>query len=500
MNTNIKLRIFKVVTGLTLTATCISCDDFLAENPKDRYVVDNFYSSQNDASAATIAAYQVLYQLYTRRMYLMNDLPADDHKNGIGMPNQHLQDLEYLRHTSENQFVREMWQQCYSGISRANTAIVNIPKINMDESLKNRFIAEVRFLRALYYFNLVRFYGDVPLVLDVKTVEDAMIPRTPAENVYMQVIEDLKFAEENLPIAYKSETGRATKGAAKILLGKVYLTRREYQNAVDKLAEVIDSEGAYGYGLHSNYGDNWKVATENGKEMVLALEFMEPPGIPNGEGSLAGPKYSIHNGGGVPGIIGANEADIPTVDLYNQYADNDERKNVTFKLDYLSPKDNKIYTSRIPLFGKYWEEGEKISGRSDVNTHIIRYADALLMYAEALNEGGQTDKALGYLNRIRERAFNSADFNYAALSQQDFRTAVWKERRLELAFEGHRWFDLVRTGRFVEVMKAHGMTEAGLAESNKTEISANVSERHTLYPIPQREIDLNKKLTQNPGF
>lgn len=491
-------RILKILLTATLIFTCISCEDFLEENPKDRYVIGNFYSSENDAKAAIVATYQKLYDIYTRRMYILNDLPADDHKNGIGMPNQFLQDLEYLRYTSENQFVREMWQHNYSGISRANTAILNIPQIIMDEDLKNNFIAEARFLRGLFYFNLARFFGDVPLILNLESIQDAMLPRTAIAEVYNQIIEDLKFAEDNLPIV--SEAGRATKGAAKILMGKVYLTNHDYQSSANKLAEVVEDENTYGYGLHEDYGDNWIVATEIGKEMVLSIEFMEPPGIGNSQGSLAGPKYSIHEGGGVPGINGANEADIPTVDLYSQFMDGDERKNATFKLDYLSPTTNLIYTSSIPLFGKYWEEGETVSGRSDANMHIIRYADALLMYAEALNETGETQKALDNLNRVRKRAFNNPDNNYAGLNQEEFRQAVWQERRLELAIEGHRWFDLVRTGRFVEVMQAHGMTEASLAESNKTEIADNVKDYHVLYPIPQREVDLNKKLIQNTGY
>jgi tetratricopeptide (TPR) repeat protein len=493
-------KIFQVILTVTFVFGCLSCGDFLEENPVDRYTTDNFYSSEQDAEAATNAVYQQLYSIYRREMFLLNDLPADDHKNGLGMPNQHLQDLEFLRYTSENQFVRQMWQNNYSGISRANTAIENIPKITMREEMKNRFMAEAKFLRALFYFNLVRFYGDVPLVLKVESVQDAMGPRTDKEEVYNQIIEDLKFAEEHLSIVYPSESGRATVGAAKILMGKVYLTKRDYPKAVEKLAEVIENEAAYGYGLHDDYGDNWKVATENGKEMVFSIELMEAPGTSNGQMSLSGPKYSIHKGGGVPGITGANEADIPTEDLYNRFSEEDERKNATFKLDYFSPKENVVYTSTIPLFGKYWEEGEVITSRCDVNIHVIRYADALLMYAEALNEVGETPTALIHLNRVRARAFNNTDYNYAGLSQEEFRQAVLEERRLEFALEGHRWFDLVRSGRFVEVMKAHGIKEAEYAEGNKTEISANVAGHQMLYPIPQREIDLNKALTQNLGY
>lgn len=484
------------------TGFLISCtEEFLKENPEDRYVIDNFYSGKTDAEAAVTAVYQQLYSIYERYIFLLNALPTDDEKNGIGMPNQYLQNLEYLRHTSENQFVRQMWQRNYSGIARANIAILNIPNINMDENLRSRLVGEAKFLRALYYFNLVRFYGDVPLILKLETVEDAMGTRNPKEQVYEQIIQDLQDAETSLPVSYSDkDIGRASKGAAKILLGKVYLTRQEFQKAADKLAEVIENEGTYGYGLHDNFGDNWKTATENGQEMVFAIEFMDPPGNGNSAMVLQGPKYSLPGGFGVLGLTNSNEADIPTRDLYDRFSDEDERKAATFTTDFVSLIDGSIHTSSIPLFTKYWEEGESNPAQSDANMHVIRYADALLMYAEALNEIGQTPKALTYLNRVRERAFNSADQNYITLSAEDFRTAVWFERRLELAMEGHRWFDLVRTGRFVQRMTEHAAYEASVAENNKVEIAQNVQDYMVLMPIPQREIDLNPEIQQNPGY
>jgi tetratricopeptide (TPR) repeat protein len=492
-------KIYLIFMGIVFWTSCT--EDFLKEEPEDRYVIDNFYSSQRDAEAAIAAVYQQLYSIYERHMFILNELPADNEKNGIGMPNQYLQNLEYLRHGSENQFVREMWQRNYSGISRANTAILNIPQINMDESIKNRLVGEGKFLRALYFFNLVRFFGDVPLVLKLERVEDALAARTPAAQVYEQIIQDLQEAETSLPVQYSdNDIGRASKGAAKILLGKVYLTMHEYQKAADILAEVIENEGEYGYGLHENFGDNWDPATENGREMVFSIEFMDPPGNGNSAMILQGPKYSLPGGFEVLGLTNSNEADIPTRDLYDRFSEEDERKAATFTTDFVSLIDGSIHTSTIPIFTKYWEEGERIPANSDANMQVIRYADALLMYAEALNEIGQTQEAHIFLNRVRERAFNSADQNYSNLSSEAFRTAVWLERRLELAMEGHRWFDLVRTGKFIETMKEHAAYESSVAESNKTEIAQNIQNHMVLYPIPQREIDLNPELQQNPGY
>lgn len=497
-----KKRIFLILLLSVVISLSNSCSSFLEENPIDRYVVGNFYSSQKDAEASVASVYATLYEIYERRIFLLNELPADDEKNGLGMPNQYLQDLEYLRHTSENQFAREMWQQSYVGIARANTAIENIPNITMDETIKNRLIGEAKFLRALYYFNLVRYYGDVPLVLKLGSAEESKIPRTPTENVYKQIIDDLTFAENNLPIFYSSsDIGRATQGAAKILLGKVYLTMHNYSECVSKLGEVIEHETSYGYGLHERYHANWEKDTENGQEMVFAIEFMDPPGHSNSAMVLQGPKYSLPGGFASIGLLSeCNEADIPTIDLYSKFLDDDERKAATFRNVFVSLTDGSLHPTSIPLFVKYWEEGERTPGRSDCNMHIIRYADALLMYAEALNEVGQTNEALKHLNRVRERAFNSTNHNYSGLTQNSLREAVWEERRLELAMEGHRWFDLVRTGRFVQRMKEHAIFEASVAEKNKVEIGQNVKDYMILMPIPQREIDLNPNLVQNTGY
>jgi tetratricopeptide (TPR) repeat protein len=476
-------------------------DEFLKESPQDRFVIGNFYSSQSDAEAAVAAVYQKLYNIYERNMFILNELPADTEKNGLGMPNQYLQNLEYLRHTSENQFTRVMWQQNYDGIARANTAIINIPGIEMDESIKARLIGEAKFLRALYYFNLVRFYGDIPLILKLESVEDALGPRISTAEVYQQIIKDLTEADGSLPEIYgDNDIGRITKGAAKILLGKVYLTMNDFTKAAEKLAEVINNEGVYGYGLHENFRDNWNPSTETGKEMVLGIEFMDPPGNGNSAMVLQGPKYSLPGGFAVLGLVNSNEADIPTRDLYDRYTADDERKDGTFRTDFVSLIDGSIHTSTIPIFTKYWEENEANPGNSDANMNVIRYADALLMFAEALNEIGQTEMAAIHLNRVMERAYNSSLHNVSGLSTEEMRVLIYEERHKELAMEGHRWFDLVRTGRFIQRMKEHSAYEANVAESNKVELVQNLKDYMVLMPIPQREIDLNPELTQNPGY
>jgi len=488
-------------TLLTFLSVFSSCSSFLDEKPTDRLVVDNFYSSAKDAQAAVDATYAQLNLLYNRLMYMLADLPTDDMKNGLGMPNAFLQNLEFLRIDSQNTFVKDMWINCYAGISRANAAIENIPKVTMDETIKNRLIGEAKFLRALYYFNLVRFFGDVPLITKLETISDAMGARIPKDQIYQQIIDDLSFAEANLPLRkdYASkEEGRATKGAAKILLGKVYLTKGDFTKAKDKLAEVVDSESTYGYGLQTNYADNWVPGKETGIEAVFYVEYKKAPFTSNGEMGLAGPKYSIP--GGSIGVTGSNEADIPTRELYNQFDAKDSRRSKNFKFDFLNPVTGKVLTSSIPLSGKYWLDGVLSAADCDVNMHVIRYADAILMYAEALNETGASEKALEQLNRIRTRAFGDASGNLSTMSKDDFKKAVINERRLEFVHEGNRWFDLSRTGTFVQRMKDHSAYEANVAEKIKTDIAVNVKAAHLLMPVPQLERDLNPALTQNPGY
>lgn len=496
-----KKSIIYLLSILILSGISGGCSSFLEENPTDRLVVGNFYTSEKDAQAAVDATYEQLNSLYNRLMYMLGELPTDNMKNGLGMPNPFLQDLEFLRHNSQNTFVRDMWKNCYSGISRANTAINKIPEIEkVTESKKNRFVGEASFLRALYYFNLVRYFGDVPLILNLQTVEDAMIARTPKAEVYNQIIQDLTFAENNLPLRSEypdSDEGRVNRGAAKILLGKVYLTMGEYQKSKDKLAEVVENESTYGFGLHENYGANWKSDTETGIEAVLYVEYKAPPFKNNGEMSLAGPKYSVPE---PIGVAAMNEADIPTKELYDQFDDKDTRKAVNFRTEFKHFTTGEIIVSSIPISVKYFVDGLSTGDYCDVNMHIIRYADALLMYAEALNEVGESAKALEVLNRIRKRAYGDDSGNFKAMSKDEFRSTILEERRLEFPHEGHRWFDLVRTGTFVQRMKEHSAYEAKVAEANKTDIAKNLKEHMILMPIPQSEIDLNPNLEQNPGW
>jgi tetratricopeptide (TPR) repeat protein len=476
-----------------------SCDSVLTENPKDRLTQGNFYQNEDQAIAAVDATYNQLYSIYNRLIYLVGSLPVDVEKNGLGMPNQHLQNLEFMRYTPQNSFVGSIWSNNYSGISRANAAINNISGMkdgSIDKKIRERLVAEARFLRGLYYFNLVRFFGGVPLVTQVESIQDATKPRAEKSQVYEQIISDLEFAEQNLPISYsESNQGRATKGAAKVLLGKVYLRRENWTSAVSKLAEVVENESKYGYGLHEDYGDNWRQPAERGKEAIFYVEFMHPPHNSNSSAGLQGPKYSIHEGQGIPCVSNDFEADIPTEEVFTRFSSDDERKSVTFQTEFKC--GDAVYTSEIPIFTKYREEGQSVATRSNNNHHVLRHADALLMYGEALFEQGNEAKALRQINRVRERAFNDDSYNYSSLTRQK----IWNERLFEFAQEGKRWFDLTRQGRLIERMKEHSRQEQEIAgEPIREDLRNNIEDAMKLMPIPQREMDANPKLEQNPGW
>jgi len=341
-------KVIYIFSAILLLGLSQACEDFLQEKPESQLVTGNFYQTEEDAEAAINAVYNGLFMVYRRNFCLVVDLISDDMKNGLGMSNSQLQDIEYLRIISENTFNAFIWQNSYVAIASVNTSINNIEVATFNEAAKGRLLGEAKFLRALNYFNLVRLWGDVPLVTKLESLSNAYVNRTPEAEVYTQIIQDLNDAISSLPETYSQvDVGRATKGAAQILLGKVYLQRGDWQEAANILGTVIENEASYGYGLNVNYADNWKLASENGVETVFSVQYSKSPGFVNLLMAGAGPKYSMNGGNGLPGLFVAWEADIPTLDLYSQYADDDERKEATVRTDFVSPLDGEVYTSGI---------------------------------------------------------------------------------------------------------------------------------------------------------
>jgi hypothetical protein len=316
----------------------------------------------------------------------------------------------------------------------------------------------------------VRLFGKVPLVTNITESLAAVEYPSRAEEsaVYAQIIQDFEAAEAILPISYTgADRGRATRGAAKAYLALVYLTLKEYAKAAEKANEVMAPE--FGYGLWANLTDVFAIPNEFGKEAIFDAQFISGP---SGQGSNLIAFWAQENNTVAGRGFGSFQ---PTVDIYNSFDPADKRLPVFF----VKGTDGKYYCNK-------WIDADAVTAnQSDNNFPHIRFAEVLLIFAEATNEvSGPTEEAYNAVNAIRERA-GLADLE--GLTRDEFREAVLQERRLELCFEGHRWYDLVRTGRLVSTLQAKGIT--------------NVQEYHTVFPVPQIEIDLNQNLKpQNDGY
>jgi hypothetical protein len=489
----------KIFILLISASLLISCTD-LDVQPTSFVTKENFYNTDDDAIASVTAVYASLsyeganeQSLFGRNLYFMTDIGTDYAAAGASAINPNVQAVSKLTYDASTDRFQVAWRQIYNGINRANVAIDNIPKVQGTEALKTRLINESKFIRALLYFHAVRLWGGVPLVLHEPTSLDITalkVNRATVDEVYAQIIKDLKDAEA-LPATYTANNaGRATSGAAKAILAKVYLTRKDWPNAILKAKEVIN--GGYGYGLFTNFSDIFNKTTKNGKEHIFSVQFE-----PNQGGSgLSGNTFMRTT---FAGFVPVEPADIVSdVSLfYDNYAPGDIRRDATYAKQLLNPATGLLYTFPKPIFRKYLDVTILASASNvSINFPIIRYADILLTLAEAINEQESTPTAEAYesINKVRRRAFAKpidapdATVDLAGLTKAQFKEAIFVERTKEFVQEGQRWFDLVRWGRLVSEVK-------------KVPSKIAVSERNNLYPIPQSERDQNPEgLPQNPGY
>lgn len=472
-----------ILVGL-LTLSLTACKEkFLDLSPVSAVGTSTFFKTQSDVLTALNGAYGAMqFNGQYGQLYVVAEIPSDDTNPVLSgsVTDQDEFDKFYVRTT--NPYTLARWNDGYRGIYRCNAVIGQIAGIKMDEILKKRIVGEAKFLRALMYFNLVRVFGDVPLVLTEITdpLQGYEYGRTPVADVYTQIAKDLSDAEGVLSVSYTgADIGRATSGAAKALLGKVYLTQKRYADAVAKLKEVID-KGTYS--LLSNYADLFKAANKNSRESIFDVQYKKGN---IGEGSPFANAYAPENSGNAVIAFGGGGNNRPMPDLDSSYEPGDPRRNVSMASSYVNSSGATINYYYV----KKYADPPVVSGDSEDNWYVLRYADVLLLYAEALNETGKPADALPYLNQIRKRV-GLAD--KAITTQADMRLAIEQERRVELAFEGHRWFDLVRTGRALPVLQVKA-TAIG--------IKTALSENNLIFPIPQSQIDINStKIKQNPGY
>ena len=474
---------FICAIALLLLASCKKA--FIDRTPPSTVVVDVLYKTDKDFQDAVIGVYTP-FQAQYQTFWVFGDLRGDDSRHEV-LANLSRVAVDVFTLNNDDPLLRDTWRNYYQAISRANQILDKIESADVAVvKNKERHKAEAKFLRALAYFDLVRIFGDVPMVTTPITVEEAYKSgREKLDKIYDEVIiKDLLAAEANLPVIYTGvDVGRATKGAAKALLGKVYLTRKDFVKAEAKLQEVT----TMGYALLSNYKELFDYSkNEHHKEYIFDIEYEEGIGEGTSITNAFLPQYTpIADVFGVKGTLGDNNA--PPPHLYNLFEAGDSiRRSVTVVQGGAYDRNGnfvKLPPQTQQSFTIKYMTAVATGGDSKANWKVIRYADVLLMYAEALNENGKTAEALIYLNMIRSRAKVP---QYSNLTKEETREKIYLERRLELSSEGHRWFDLVRTGRALTVMAPYGMKP-----------------HMTVFPIPLNQLQIindRSVFPQNPGY
>ena len=472
----------------------MSCKkDFIEKAPVSTISVDALYITDKDFQDAVIGIYFGFRDPY-QSFWQFGDLRGDDVQHDPASGLEQIRADNFVTDNSDN-LLASSWRSYYIIINRANVLLSKIE--TADAAIvknKARHKAEAQFLRALAYFNLVRIFGDVPLLTTPITSEEAYkIGRDKVDKVYNElIIKDLVEAENNLPQKYSgTDVGRATKGAAKALLGKVYLTRKDFVKAEAKLQEVT----TLGYALLSKFNDLFDYTKdEHHSEYIYDIEYiMGGFGLGSNltntftlEFQFAGTPLvnELFRRFHIPPGAGGSSGN-PTAAFMAAFDLKDLRKEITAVTGLTGPNGVFIPLSPtgVSAFTMKYMAPIIANGDSPANWKVIRYADVLLMYSEALNENGKTTEAVTYLNQVRKRAGLA---EYLVLSQDEIREKIYLERRFELFLEGHRWFDLVRTGRAISTMAPKGMKPY-----------------MTVFPIPLNQIELindRSVFSQNPGY
>lgn len=451
-----------------------SCAEQLDLVPITEKAATSFYSSEAEIESAITGVYAQLQNggLYGLDLIGVGEISGEDAFEEIAANDGgRFGQLDDFSTNAGNDLVGDIWRESYEGIQRVNVVLNRIDAIEFDESTsKSNRIAEMKFIRALLYFNLVRLYGDVPLVLEeTENPSDYFGQgRTAVDQVYSQIEADLTDAIQSLSVAKSS--GRPAKGAAQALLGDVQMTQGKYSEATSHFAAVVSSGE---YSLAASTSELFGPINEGNSEVLFEVQFAS--GVNgNSEGSPAASQF--RPSGTTANAKGHN---LPSAEFVGLFEDGDSRKD-----DYvgLEVDANPFYFSL-----KYEVSPTGVNdGGSDY--YVIRYADVLLKYAESLNESGSTSEAIPFLNEVRNRA--GLD-NTTATTQSEVRTAIEMERRYEFIGEGHRWFDLKRYGTAVETMNQWFQTNG-----KNVVIDAD----NLLLPIPQSQVDTDPAISQNPGY
>jgi len=470
--------------------------------PNSNISPENFFKSEEDAKAAVYGIYPVFMgnNIFNQFWEVLQSQGTDDSEWGGGRTTNNLDKnaLDKFQYDSNTNLIYALWADHYKIVNRANFAIENIENMSppiISDQIRKQLIGEAKFLRAFAYFNLVRTYGAVPLVLKQTVILEGLeVPKNTLDECYNQIIVDLNEAESVLP-AQKDITpdyaGRATKGAASAMLASVYLTKGDYQSVVTKTGEIMQM----GYSLWDNYADNFDLEKENGKESIYEIQYKRnTPGVEgsNYNGYYRPPFVNIN------GWVGYGDNPV-TKNHYECYEEGDLRRDINVRLYTREEYPNMSSNYEFPCYVNKFQDLSPLALRSqgsENNYPIFRYSEILLMRAEALNAINTGDaEAYEMLNTVRRRAFGmpmnaSSDIDVkAGLTKEQFVDKILDERRREFAFEGKRRFDLLRTGKLKEAMM-----------KQNPEIGALITDKHNVLPVPFSELDVNHLLKQNPGW
>lgn len=526
-----------IACALLAAAAMTSCNDWLKEETPGTTELPDFFTGGETAIQVVNAVYAPLMWEYQNNYFsewYIGDIASDDALKGGQnvVDGQDAYDIDNFKVQTNNPILLQYYRAKFQGIIRANLALAQVPEVEpddaMSESRRDCLMGEAYFMRAFYYFQLVRVFGGVPLIDGVIDTSDRWAqPRATTEAVYDHIVADLEQAEKLLWERSKyadEDLGRATRGAALAMLTKVNLYRHNYNEAYTWGKKFVDEEYGKEYTLCPNYADNFTLAGENGPESVFEIQYMEEATSDYGEGMgfsrgsftqiLTRPRMSKLKGNSGWGF------DHPTLDLFRAYEPGDSRREATIGIpDEESQKEVEVMYLNTPYYNNKTclSEGGTFpslahASRGPLNYRLIRAADVLLLYAEAAVESGHATDAKWALEEVRARARANADasvtnplpafpgYNGYSDNTDDLRSAIRHERRVELAMEGHRWFDLVRWGIAYDVMdKDNGSYGKNEDEVVREHMSSFVKGKHELFPIPAEEITLNP-MEQNPGY
>lgn len=566
-----KRYIVPILVSLIGFTSCYNLDT----KPYDKVSSASFWQTEEHALQGVMGVYA---QLKNNNVYGTSFLFDNLSDIAIGYDAQAYEAAANGSYTDRTGFVVNHWKSTYDGVQRANNAIANIDRMEIDEELKRSLLAELKFLRALYYFHLMDFYGGVPLYDETVNLNEdfnnMLEPRSTEQQVRDFILADLTAAVNHLPVTYPdAQNGRATKGAAHALRGKVYLYNKEWDKAINDFEEIVNNiSHDYAYGLYPSYGDLFKPEGHDSEEIIFAIQNKGGVGFPYGmplahylgtrstfgsawnngmPSTTLADMYENLDGSPfdwddyIPGFNENNEVkesvmvaqqtagnieSLPdTARLGEIYRNRDPRMLESLIVPYSSylgwnanaPREMKfiVATGVNENFGQirnnrgwttyFWRkfvpeanmEGELTDrAHTPINFPLIRYADVLLMLAEAYNEVGKTSEAVSALNQVRERSgmpgLNSGPAWLQVSSKEQMFERIMHERAIELAGEGHRFTDLRRWGKAQQLLS--GKVEKSILGTNL--FTRQFTERDNLWPIPAQEIEINPNLNQNPGW